>query len=164
MSKKIKTLFITAFSLTALMISLGVFQQIQNVGLKSAKEWVMMAVEEEEYYQLDDNGNLLTHTAVIQTPSLELVEEVEGETYGDYLYVKDDDGNYYMAFFKHYLVVENFNYIEEYVYVSVIAWEDRSSLKRSFNNAFGINPKEIGIHQWQIQDLDIEQIAHTKQN
>ena len=152
---KKKTLIITALSLIALMIGLGAFKQIQNVGLKSAKEWVMMAVEEEEYYQLDDNGNLLTHTAVIQTPSLELVEEVEGETYGDYLYVKDDDGDYYMAFFKHYLVVENFNYIEEYVYVSVIAWEDRS---------FGIKPKENRIHQWQIQDLDIEQIAHIKQN
>ena len=92
------------------------------------------------------------------------MEEVEGETYGDYLYVKDNDGDYYMAFFKHYLVVENYNYIEEYVYVSAIAWEDRSSLKRSFNNAFGIKPKEIGIHLWQIQDLDIEQIAHIKQN
>ena len=159
MSKKSKILVITGISLIALIISLGVSRQIQNVGAKSAKEWAMMAVEEEEYYQLDDGGNLLTHTAVIQTPSLELVEEVEGETYGDYLYVKDNDGDYYMAFFKHYLVVENYNYIEEYVYVSAIAWEDRSSLKRSFNNAFGIKPKEIGIHLWQIQDLDIEKVS-----
>lgn len=149
---KKKSLVITGLSLIALMISLGACRQIQNEGLKSPKEWVMMAVEE-EYYQLD-NGNgvyLLTHTAVIQTPSLELVEEVEGETYGDYLYVKEwnGDGDYYMAFFKHYLVVENYNDIEEYVYVSAIAWEDRSSLKRSL---------EIGIYEWQIQDLDIEKV------
>ena len=160
MSKKSKILVITGISLIALIISLGVSRQIQNVGAKSAKEWAMMSVEQ-EYYQLD-NGNgvyLLTHTAVIQTPSLELVEEVEGETYGDYLYVKDNDGDYYMAFFKHYLVVENYNAIEEYVYISAIAWEDRSSLKRSFNNAFGIKPKEIGIHLWQIQDLDIEKVS-----
>ena len=43
---------------------------------------------------------LLTHTAVIQTPSLELVEEVEGETYGDYLYVKDDDGELLYGFLQ----------------------------------------------------------------
>ncbi len=146
---KKKPLVITGLSLIALMISLGACRQIQNEGLKSPKEWVMMAVEEEEYYRLDDGGNLLTHTAVIQTPSLELVEEVEGETYGDYLYVKDNDGDYYMAFFKHYLVVEDYNYIKEYVYVSAIAWEDRSSLKRSL---------EIGIYEWQIQDLDIEKV------
>ena len=147
---KKKPLVITGISLIALMISLGACRQIQNEGLKPAKEWVMMAVEE-EYYQLDNGSGvyLLTHTAVIQTPSLELVEEVEGETYGDYLYVKDD--NYCMAFFKHYLVVEDYNYIKEYVYVSAIAWEDRSSLKRSFNNAFG-------IYEWQIQDLDIERV------
>ena len=148
---KKKPLVITVLSLIALMISLGACRQTQNEELKSPKEWVMMSVEQ-EYYQLD-NGNgvyLLTHTAVIQTPSLELVEEVEGETYGDYLYVKDNDGDYYMmAFFKHYLVVEGYNYIKEYVYVSAIAWEDRSSLKRSL---------EIGIYEWQIQDLDIEKV------
>ena len=159
MSKKLKPLVITAFRLIALMISLGACRQIQNEELKSPKEWVMMSVEE-EYYQLD-NGNgvyLLTHTAVIQTPSLELVEEAEGETYGDYLHVKDDDDNYYMAFFKHYLVVDDYNYIKEYVYMSAIAWEDRSSLNHSLKNFFGTNPKKIGIHQWQILDLDIEEV------
>lgn len=151
MSKKSKILVITGISLIALMISLGVSHQIQNEGLKSAKEWAMMAVEQ-EYYQLD-NGNgvyLLTHTAVIQTPSLELVEEVEGETYGDYLYVKDNVGDYYMAFFKHYLVVEDYNDIEEYVYVSAIAWEDRNGVSRLVNKEF--------IYEWQIQDLDIEKV------
>ena len=148
---KKKTLVITAISLIALIIGLGAFQQIRNKGLKPVKELVMMAVEE-EYYQLDNGSGvyLLTHTAVIQTPSLELVEETEGETYGDYLYVKNHAGNYYLAFFKHYLVVDNYNYLEEYVYMSAITWEDRS---------FGIKPKENRIHQWQIQDLDIEQIV-----
>lgn len=151
-------LVITALSLIALILSLGAFRQIQNEGLKSAKEWAMMAVEN-EHYQLDDDGYLLTHAVVIQTPSLELVEETEGDTYEDYLYVKDSDGNYYMAFFKHYLVVEKYGgKIEEYVYISAIAWEDRDWLNRSLNNAFGIKPKEIGIYQWQIQDLDIEEL------
>ena len=47
MSKKSKTLVITGISLIALIISLGASHQIQNVGSKSAKEWAMMAVEEE---------------------------------------------------------------------------------------------------------------------
>lgn len=118
---------------------------------KTAMEWAKMAVEE-EHYILDDDGYLITHTAVIQTPSLELVEEVEGETYGDYLYVKDDDDNYYMAFFKHYLVIEDYNYIEEYVYMSAIAWEEKNLLKRPSNSTFK-------IYQWQIQDLDIEEVG-----
>jgi hypothetical protein len=151
-----KTLLgITVLSLVALTLGLGIFQETRNVGLKSPKEWVMMAVEEEEYYQLDDDGYLLTHTVVNQTPSLELVEEAEGDTYKDYLYVKDDDGNYYMAFFKHYLVVEKYGgKIEEYVYISAIAWEDRNGLDRLVNKAFGIK----GIYEWQIQDLDIEEL------
>ena len=140
MNKKSKILIIAGSSLTALTLGLGVFSQIQKVEPKSPKEWVMMAVEEE--YQLDNNGRLLTHTAVIQTPSLEFAKEVEGETYGDYLYVKDDDGDYYMAFFRHYLVVEDYNDLEEYVYMSAIAWE------------------KIGIHQWQILDLDIEELHY----
>lgn len=147
------------FSILALALLMLVGCSTKNEK-KTAMEWAKMAVEE-EYYQLDDKRNLLTHTAVIQTPSLELVEEAEGETYGDYLYVKDDDGDYYMAFFKHSLVVENYNKIEEYVYMSAIAWEDRSSLIRSLNNMiFGGNPEKIGIHQWQIQDLDIEQVKN----
>ncbi len=147
---KKKILVITGISLIALIISLGACRQIQNEELKSPKELVMMAVEE-EYYQLDNGSGvyLLTHTAVIQTPSLELVEETEGETYGDYLYVKNHAGNYYLAFFRHSLVVDNYNNLEEYVYMSAIAWEDRSSLKRSL---------EIGIYEWQIQDLDIEKV------
>ena len=156
--KKQLLLGLTTFGLSSLIIGVCLFKQVQNTGKLSAKEWVKLAVEE-EHYQLDDDGYLLTHTVVIQTPSLELVEEAEGETYKDYLYVKDDDGNYYMAFFKHYLVVEKYGgKIEEYVYISAIAWEDRDWLNRSLNNAFGTKPKEMGIYEWQILDLDIEEL------
>lgn len=151
-------LVITVLSLVALILSLVALRQIQNEGLKSAKEWVMMAVEQ-EHYQLDDDGYLLTHTVVLQTPSLELVEEAEGETYKDYLYAKDGDVNYYMAFFKHYLIVEKYGgKIEEYVYISAIAWKDMNGLDRLINKAFGIKAKEIGIYEWQILDLDIEEL------
>ena len=50
---KKKHWLLQGFSLIALMISLGVFQPNPKCRAKSAKEWVMMAVEE-EYYQLDN--------------------------------------------------------------------------------------------------------------
>lgn len=118
---------------------------------KIAMEWAKMAVEE-EHYILDDDGYLLTHTAVIQTPSLEFVEEVEAETYGDYLYVKDDDGDYYEAFFKHYLVVEKYSgKLEEYVYLSAIAWRFETKIKSS-------NPIKLKFTEYEIIDLDIEEL------
>lgn len=116
---------------------------------KTAMEWVKMAVEE-EHYILDDDGYLLTHTAVIQTPSLELIEEVGGETFGDYLYGKDDDGDYCMAFFKHYLVVEKYSgKLEEYVYLSAIAWRFETKIKSS-------NP--IKFTEYEIIDLDVAEL------
>ena len=150
MSKKLKILVITAFSLITLLSLVGCSTSNEK---KTAMGWAKMAVEE-EYYQLDNGSGvyLLTHTAVIQTPSLELVEEVEGKTRGDYLYVKNHAGDYYMAFFKHYLVVEDYNYIKEYVYISAIAWEDRNGISRLVNKEF--------IYEWQIQDLDIEELRY----
>lgn len=115
---------------------------------KTAMEWAKIAVEE-EHYILDDDGILLTHTAVTQTPSLELVEEVEGETYGDYLYVKDDDGDYYVAFFKHSLVVETYYKIKEYVYISAIVW--RFEIKSS-------NPIKLKFTEDEIVDIDIAEL------
>lgn len=162
LDKRISVRLMLTFATTSILVlsAIGLwikFKPIENG--KTAVEWVKMAVEE-EHYILDDGGILLTHTAVIQTPSLELVEEAEGETYGDYLYFKDNDGDYYEACFKHYLIVEKYSgKIEEYVYISAIAWKERSSLKRSFNNFFGINPKENKIYQWQIQDIDIAKVV-----
>ena len=115
---------------------------------KTAMEWAKIAVEE-EHYILDDDGILLTHTAVTQTPSLELVEEVKGETYGDYLYVKDDDGDYYVAFFKHSLVVETYYKIKEYVYISAIVW--RFEIKSS-------NPIKLKFTEDEIVDIDIAEL------
>lgn len=123
---------------------------------KTAMEWAKIAVEE-EHYILDDDGILLTHTAVIQAPSLELIEEVEGETYGDYLYVKDDDGDYYMAFFRHYLVVEIYNYKNyfyihnEYIYISTIVWR----LKKEINYS---NPIKLKFTEDEIIDINIEEL------
>lgn len=159
LDKRISVRLMLTFATTSILVlsAIGLwikFKPIENG--KTAVEWAKLAVEE-EHYILDDDGILLTHTAVIQTPSLEFVEEAEGETYGDYLYFKDNDGDYYEACFKHYLIVEKYSgKIEEYVYISAIAWKERSSLKRSFNNFFGIENK---IYQWQIQDIDIAKVA-----
>lgn len=154
-----ETLFcLTMTNLLSLIIVGGAIKQTQSFGKHSAKEWAMIAVEE-EHYQLDDDGYLLTHTAVIQTPSLELVEEAEGKTYKDYLYVKDDDDSYYMAFFKHSLIVEKYGgAVEEYVYISAIAWVDNNILEKSFYNVFGISQHNIEFDYSQIIDLDIEEV------
>lgn len=123
---------------------------------KTAMEWAKMAVEE-EHYILDDDGYLLTHQVELQFPSIELAEETEGKIGDGYIYYAKDD--YYFAIYKHTLLVDTIVELKEYTYVSAITWEERSSLKRSFNNFFGIDPKENKIHQWQIKDIDIVKVA-----
>lgn len=145
------------FSIIALLL-LSLVGCATNNEKKTAMEWAKMAVEE-EHYILDDDGYLLTHQVELQFPSIELAEETEGKIGDGYIYAKDGDGNYYTAFFKHSLIVEKYSgKVEEYVYISAIVWEDRNGLERSFNNFFGTNPTKIRIHQWQILDLDIEEL------
>lgn len=117
---------------------------------KTAMEWAKMAVEE-EHYILDDDGILLTHTAVIQTPSLEFIEEVDGETYGDYLYVKDDKGGLYFAIYKHTLLVDTIVELKEYTYVSAIAWRLETKIKVS-------NPTKLKFTEDEIIDIGIVEL------
>lgn len=145
------------FSIIALSL-LSLVGCATNNEKKTAMEWAKIAVEE-EHYILDDDGYLLTHQVELQFPSIELAEETEGKIGDGYIYAKDGDGNYYTAFFKHSLIVEKYSgKVEEYVYISAIAWKEKSSLWRSFDIGAGINPKKIRIHQWQILDLDIEEL------
>lgn len=98
----------------------------------SAKEWAMMAVEN-DYYQLDDDGVLLTHDAVTQPVSKEIIDEIiaDGDSIkvlvNNYYHVAEENGlEYYAVFFKHMLIAETSDGLKECTYVSAIAWQDKT--------------------------------------
>lgn len=145
-----KTLLgLTTISLLSLIIVIGSFKQIQVSGKHSAKEWAIIAVEE-EHYQLDDDGYLLTHSIVLQPPSLELLEEGRDKNINGFLYGRDNEGYFYQAIFEHTLFVEKYDgKINKYVYLSAIAWRSNS-----FDAFFGLNPNKAVFNYSQIIDLD----------
>lgn len=99
----------------------------------SAKEWTMMEVER-DYYQLDDDGVLLTHDAVTKPLSKEIINEIiaDGDSISilvnNYCRVVKENGlEYYAVFFKHALIAETFGgRLKECTYVSSIVWEDKT--------------------------------------
>ena len=132
----------------------------------TAKEWAMMEVEN-DYYQLDDDGTLLTHDVVTQAPSKESVDELIADggsvvvSANGYCYVTDDgDGwEYYGVYFKHTLITEASGGIKECTYFSAIAWEDESLFKHLINNAFGLKLERAKFSEQQILDLDIGELT-----
>ena len=122
----------------------------------SAKEWAMMAVEN-DYYQLDDDGVLLTHDAITQPVSKEIIDEIiaDGDSIkvlsNNYNHVVEENGlEYYVVFFKHMLIAETSNDLKECTYVSVITWEDKTIF---------YDYEHAKFSEQQILDLDIGELT-----
>lgn len=150
----------TVFVISLLSLNIGFFsfRQIQVSGKHSVREWAITAVEE-EHYQLNDDGYLLTHNTVLQSPSLELLEESRGKNKNGFLYGRDNEGYFYQAIFEHTLLVEKYDgNMNKYVYLSAISWRDNSRLETSFYNFFGLDSNKVGFAFSQIIDLDIERV------
>lgn len=149
-----KTLLgLTTISLLSLIIVIGLFKQIQVSGKHSAKEWAIIAVEE-EHYKLDDDGYLLTHSLVLQPPSLEILEEGRNENINGFLYGRDNEGYFYQAIFEHTLFVQKYDgKINKYVYLSGVAWRYN---KRLFD--IKPDPDKIVFNYSQIIHLDTEDV------
>lgn len=103
-----------------------------NENKHSAKEWAMLEVEN-DYHQLDDDGVLLTHDAITQPVSKEIIDEIiaDGDSIkilsNNYNHVVEENGlEYYAVFFKHMLIAETSDGLKECTYVSSIAWEDET--------------------------------------
>ncbi len=122
----------------------------------SAKDWAMMEVEK-DYYQLDDDGVLLTHDAVTQAPSKEIVDELiaDGDSVrflaNNYCYVVEENGlEYYFVYFKHTLIAQTSSGLKESTYLSAIAWEEKTIYSDYENAKFS---------EQQILDLDIGELT-----
>ena len=146
-----KTLKILLLSLVAITLSSCGYDE----NLHSAKEWAMMAVEN-DYHQLDDDGVLLTHDAITQPLSKEIIDEIiaDGDSINildnNYCHVMGDDWEYYGVYFKHTLIAETSHGLKECTYVSAIAWEDKAIFYDCENAKFS---------EQQILDLDIGELA-----
>lgn len=118
---------------------------------KTAMEWAKMAVED-EHYILDDDGYLLTHSIVLQPPSLELLEEGGDKNINGILYGRGNKGYFYQAIFEHTLFVEKYDgKINKYVYLSAIAWRFKTKIKSS-------NPIKLKFTEYAIIDIDIVEL------
>lgn len=122
----------------------------------SAKEWTMMEVEN-DYHQLDDDGILLTHDAVTQPLSKEIINEIiaDGDSISilvnNYYHVVEENGlEYYAVFFKHMLIAETSDGLKECTYVSSIAWE---------NKTIFYDYEYAKFSEQQILDLDIGELT-----
>jgi len=122
----------------------------------SAKEWTMMEVEN-DYHQLDDDGILLTHDAVTQPLSKEIINEIiaDGDSISilvnNYYRVVEENGlEYYAVFFKHMLIAETSDGLKECTYVSSIAWE---------NKTIFYDYEYAKFSEQQILDLDIGELT-----
>lgn len=127
-----------------------------NENNHSAKEWAMLAVEN-DYHQLDDDGVLLTHDAITQPLSKEIIDEIITNDdsivilANNYCHVTEEDGyEYYGVCFKHTLITETSGGLKEYTYFSGIAWKDETIFYDYEYAKFGEN---------QILDLDIVELT-----
>ena len=122
----------------------------------TAKGWTMMEVEN-DYHQLDDDGVLLTHDAVTQPLSKEIINEIiaDGDSISilvnNYYRVVEENGlEYYAVFFKHMLIAETSGGLKECTYVSSIAWEDKTIF---------YDYEHAKFSEQQILDLDIGELT-----